>query len=498
MQQGQITIFLSLILSLLLSLICTAAEAARVEGIALQGKTAMQMAESSLLSQYHSELLEKYDVFFVDGTLGGENFSTERIENWVTDMLSYNLYAEKNLLLGNRISFLNSGVSYLEMGDFCLATDAQGYEFYKQAIAYEKNRLGIELLEGLVEQTYQGEEIMTKGKDFENNESEQQEAVNKIEEETKETEHAFSEEALGDSNPLKNVEACKAKGLLSLVMPSNTVSGKKVNQKLLASQRELLVGSGKKEADSFFGGVMDRILFAAYAMEKFHHALSEEKSEGLSYEVEYILIGKDSDKKNLEGVLAKLLIFREGINYAYLHTDTGKMAEAETIAAAIVGFTESPLLISAMRELILMGWAYGESIMDLQSLMKGGSLALVKTSENWQLGLAGIGRLLTDKCEKREETGGLSYGDYLLLLLAIESGDARILRTIDLIETNIRQTKGNEGFRMDSCFSQCTYSLSYGAEPLFLGFPRANHMLQGMDNPYSFSLEGILSYSGFT
>lgn len=494
MQQGQITIFLSLILSLLLSLICTAAEAARVEGIMLQGKTAVQMAESSLLSRYQPELLDQYDVFFIDGTFGKNNFSTDRIENWVSDVFSYNLHTRKNLSLGNEMSFFNCGVSYLELDNFCLATDAQGYEFYKQAIAYEKNKLGIELLEQLVGQAEQGEEFQAEGERLKQEEAAQKETMNRLEEENRETEHAFSQEDFKDGNPLGGVEASKATGILSLIMGSKTISGKTVNQELLASGRELLVGSGEEEEDTFFGSLEDQVLFGEYVMEKFHHALSEDKGVGLSYELEYILIGKDSDKENLQGVLDQLLLLREGMNYLYLHTDSQKMAEADALAISLVGFTGLAPLVVAMRELLLLGWAYAESVMDLQSLMDGGTLALWKTSENWKMGLSGIGNLSGGEGAKREEKGGLSYEGYLRLLLDLQGGKQKVMRVLDLIETNIRQIKGKENFRMDCCFNQCTYRLSIGADAMFLKFPQLNNMLNNSAGHYDFSLEGSWRY----
>lgn len=329
---------------------------------------------------------------------------------------------------------------------------------------------------------------------MEKEKAKQQKAIDKLEEESKETENAFSQEDFGEQNPLGNVESCKATGILSLIMGTDTISGKTVKQELLASKRELLTGSGKKETDSFFGAVEDRVLFGEYVMEKFHHALSEEKSEGLAYEVEYVLIGKNSDKENLEGVLNRLLLLREGVNYLYLHSDAEKMAEADTLATALVGFTGLPPVVIAMRELLLLGWAYAESIMDLRSLMAGGTLALVKTPENWQLGLTNIGNLAMEEGSRREEKGGLSYEGYLRLLLALERGKKKVVRAIDLIETTIRQTKGNENFRMDCCFSKCNYALSYEAEPLFLSLPLAENMLGGVPFPYCFSEEGTITY----
>lgn len=494
MQQGQITAFLSLISTLLLSVICTAVEAVRVEGLILQGETAMQMAESSMLSEFQPDLLREYELFFIDGADKNGQFSTSRLENFLEGNLSYNLNPAKGLPIQNKVSFFNSRVCSIELGDFCLATDAQGYEFYKQAVAYEKDRLGIDLLEKLVGETRQGEDYIKEGESLSEDEKEQQETMDRLEEESRETENAFSQDDFKDENPLNEMEDCKASGILSLILGDKTVSGKQMDLEKLPSKRELLTGSGKKKTDSFFGAVEDRVLFGEYILEKFHHALSEETGPGLSYEVEYILVGKDTDKKNLEGVLNRLLLFREGVNYLYLHSDSGKVAEAESLATALVGFTCLPPVVTAMRELLLLGWAYAESISDLRNLMNGGTLALIKTTENWQMSLENIGNLFNEGEQTRKESGGLSYEGYLRLLLGMKSGKAKIMAALDLIEINIRQKEGMQGFRMDCCFSKCNYEMLYEAKPLFLGIPIAEGMLKGKNGKYSFSTKGSISY----
>ena len=44
---------------------------------------------------------------------------------------------------------------------------------------------------------------------------------------------------------------------------------------------------------------------------------------------------KASDKENLESVLTKIFLIRLALNYVYLLGDSGKQAEAESLAAAI-------------------------------------------------------------------------------------------------------------------------------------------------------------------
>ena len=74
--------------------------------------------------------------------------------------------------------------------------------------------------------------------------------------------------------------------------------------------------------------------------------------------------------------------------------------------------------------------------MDLRSLMKGGKEQLVKSTETWQLSLAGLMTLGTedDHGEGVDAEEGLDYKGYLRGLLLLENKTNLILRTEDLIE----------------------------------------------------------------
>ena len=65
-QKGSITIFLSLVCILFLSLICAAAESARVQGAKAQSANITGMGNFSLLAEFDRKLLEKYNIFSLD------------------------------------------------------------------------------------------------------------------------------------------------------------------------------------------------------------------------------------------------------------------------------------------------------------------------------------------------------------------------------------------------------------------------------------------------
>ena len=105
----------------------------------------------------------------------------------------------------------------------------------------------------------------------------------------------------------------------------------------------------------------------------------------LAYEAEYILEGKSSDKENLESFLMKLFLVRMALNYVYLMGDSAKQAEVSALAVAVTTALLIPEAAEVLKQLILLAWAAGESVVDIRALLSGSRTALMKTSDTWQL-----------------------------------------------------------------------------------------------------------------
>lgn len=140
-------------------------------------------------------------------------------------------------------------------------------------------------------------------------------------------------------------------------------------------------------------------------------------------------------------------------NYAFLQQDAAKQAEAQSLALTLCSLIALPVASEAVAQALLLAWALGESVMDLRSLMKGGKVPLVKSTETWQLSLAGLMTLGTedDHGEGVDAEEGLDYKGYLRGLLLLENKTNLILRTEDLIELCMRNEKGLTWFRADHC-----------------------------------------------
>ncbi len=64
---------------------------------------------------------------------------------------------------------------------------------------------------------------------------------------------------------------------------------------------------------------------------------------------------------------------------------------------------------------------------------------------------------------KESGTTGFDYGDYLIMLLAMENKNSKVMRAMDVIEMNMRTKNGNKGFRMDGCIDYAEAEVSLGA-----------------------------------
>jgi hypothetical protein len=69
---------------------------------------------------------------------------------------------------------------------------------------------------------------------------------------------------------------------------------------------------------------------------------------------------------------------------------------------------------------------------------------------------------------KKQHKKGLAYEDYLRILLYLGNQEKITFRFMDLMEMDIRLTKGNESFRVDGCIesigAQAVIKSGYGYE----------------------------------
>lgn len=427
---GEITVFLSLIFVLLVSFIGNLVASADLQVGKNRRRAVMDRAVYSAFGEYQRELLEEYELFAIEGSYETGSYAEEnlirRLDYYGADSLESKL----------------TGIQYL--------TDSKGQVFFDQVVLYMRNYSGIELAADLLGSSGGWSEQEIKG-----NESEKtmQDTDEKLENTLAENEVALPEK----DNPIATIANVKKSPLLTMIMPKEkSISTKAVSLDAMVSHRPLQTGRGTFQRKNDADTPVSNLLFGEYMMSHFSNAVEEEVPDtALSYEMEYLIAGKESDEKNLESVAKKILGIRMGMNYLYLMTDVEKQGEAEALAATLATLVALPVATELVKQAILAAWSYGESIMDLRSLLAGHKTAVVKTKDTWQLSLGNLTKLGTaeDTSEGSHVEDGISYSEYLRILLFLKEKDACCMRALDLIEQNLQKRKGLGWFQADYCIT---------------------------------------------
>ena len=438
---GSISVFLALTISLILAFCMVLVESARENAMLLKADLLFQTGIQSVMAEYHQELWEKYELFYLDCSYGTETPNYENIE------CRLQKYIEENLRYDGR-GWLSLQYEDGKISEVRLASDYVGEDLYAKAVESVKKSMGISFAEQALRWLEQVEATSYIEEYLENENQETYQVIGEVNGssiEVKEEVWGFDKkgkpilieeaeyETVDIHNPLDKILS----GNILLKQVTNDmpeISLNKINTKTLPSKRSLSVGSAQEREEET--NMLDKALFCNYVLKhlsSFADCKNETK-EGLQYSLEYLIGGKASDNLNMEIVVGKLMIIREIDNYLKILQDEVRRAEAEAIGAAAAALV--PWVAPIVTQATLIYWSYEESITDVQKLLEGESVSLVKS-----IGLDDVG--LTE----------LTYEQYLYILLLMQSKDTLILRTMDMIEMDIGREQYK--FRIDACVSFC-------------------------------------------
>ena len=438
-ERGSITLFLALILSLLLSLVCTSIESVRMASARTQILNSMDIGLYSVFGQYDRKLLEEYDLFALDGSMGGGQLNLAKIcdnlESYMKPVLKQN---------SQKLELHQSGLT-----GYRLLTDECGEVFYQQIVQYMQETLGSQgvqlLLNKMSDRERKTEEADLKAKQAETGgsidryDSEMNQASQKSRQAAQEAENRQQQEGQISTqpaptqpqadNPISIIKRIMKMGILELVLPpGREISTRTVSKDTMVSGRQLQQGMEMPDGVTADSSYTSGVLFQQYLMNHLGNYTDPSK-ESLAYQMEYVFGGRDNDIDNLKSVASKLLFIREGVNFACLMADNVKRTEAQALAAAIAsGFLVPPAAV-VIESALLLCWAFAESVLDVRELFAGGKIPLVKTSADWQISLSNLSSLMEglDSMRKNNEHG-LSYEDYLQVLILPVSKEKKVMR----------------------------------------------------------------------
>ncbi|MCR5417679.1 MAG: DUF5702 domain-containing protein [Lachnospiraceae bacterium] len=471
--QGSVTIYMTLMLAVLLSLFLALVESARERAVELVAACGVDLAVYSVFAEYSRDLLEEYDLLFVDTSYMTEDTSGKALEAHLEK------YIEENLSTGKQNAGRDLTGTFLEEARIVkrsYATDEGGEVFFNQAVAFMKEKYGVSYLEKLQKelQTAGENDLFEKDVDSprEANEAKLQEAAREGVEtgETDKDGNPIRKEAEFE-NPADGVNAGRSAGPLSLVTGEKGVSDRAVKRESLLSVR----GVGKS-GDGMQGRTsqsIGKLWFELYVKEHCGCYTSPKDEGVLTYQQEYVIGGKDNDRDNLSAVVKRLLALREAANVAYLFSDAAKVSEAEALALSIATAAGVPVITELLKISLLFAWAFAESVWDVKCLLAGRKVALIKTAADWHYSLEGMLSYASDQPESETHTAGedltalsegkLGYEDYLFLFMSLESKDTLCSRMMDIAEMDVR-SKGDYGFCLDDCVDHILVEASVGSK----------------------------------
>lgn len=140
---GVITVYLSLILLIVLSLLFTVIESARVYTARVYVERSLMTAMDSVMAEYYEPLWKEYHIFGLDASYGSDHIQegeiTAKLENYMSYTLHQNPIGEQGK--GKKgTDLLTTSIDGVSLTDRTFLTDYQGALFRNEAVEYMKYR----------------------------------------------------------------------------------------------------------------------------------------------------------------------------------------------------------------------------------------------------------------------------------------------------------------------------------------------------------------------
>lgn len=240
----------------------------------------------------------------------------------------------------------------------------------------------------------------------------------------------LSEYNLGDINVFQ--EAIKTASKWPKIKgnePEERVNRKIASQRIIQSlpSRQLKGQQLKKGS---------KALTTAYIINRFN-CHTDGTRQGNSYfknELEYLICGKTSDESNFNEIKRKFLLTRLGANSAYIYSSKEMQAITMGLAETI---TPGPGAI-VTQTILNETWALLESENDWKLVTNGEKVPLVKSRDSWALDESVLEDEDFDGYVNPNNNEGMTYDEYIKLMILTMDEETLLLHTMDLIQINMK------------------------------------------------------------
>ena len=452
--RGYLTVYLALVMTIMLSLYLALIEGVRSNGIRLEAECITDIGLNSIFAEYHRELYKQYNLFAIDTSYGTAMAGKSNTEKHLQEYLERNMSLE-DVFLDRFLykDFFALSLNSIELTRVSILTDGGGAVFRKRAVEAIQEDVGLTLLEELSQWMKTVTDYEMRERDIAAEKKEVDEEIEEYDGEKKK----ISEKqwiVVDVENPTDKLEEKRKTGILKSVLDSaEELSAKKLTTNTLISERmeqgTISQGNYSSKELGAWDAFAERFFFQEYLMKYMGCYGNVDKENALEYQIEYLVTGEESDIDNLRKTANMLCALREVSNAVYLFGDEEKCATAELLAAILATAMMLPEITDLLKTTLLLGWAYAESIYDVKVLLEGGRIPLLKNDSTWHYGLENALELGNVSGENQV---GLSYKDYLRIFMSFTDLDTLTARAMDIVEADIRQTPGNQMFRLDACY----------------------------------------------
>ena len=211
-------------------------------------------------------------------------------------------------------------------------------------------------------------------------------------------------------------------------------------------------------------GVTDTVRFHSYLATHYADFLERNDTGALSYELEYLIAGKYTDKENLSSVAMRICAIRTILHFISLYTDSTRKGAVEQAALALCGAIGLPALKSVVVVLLLFVWALEEAVIDTAAMLLGKRVLLYPGRSGGSLTLPELllfsKTFVSQKAEQKTDARGLAFGynEFLHLFLFLTPKEEKKYRAVDLIQENMR-IRYSPSFRIAQCVWKLTYRI---------------------------------------
>ncbi len=521
--EAQITVMLSLMLSVLLIFLLTVGEGVHIHlGKGRATRNVMAAAEN-VMADYDIFLWENYRILALDeayGTSNAEAVNLKMQEYFLNQIIKED---GKNLFSYSVDSLKLKDCKYL-VEDIDIIKN-QIREFMKYKIPEEKidgmiKNLNMDVSEDEIEQAKSNldycEEKAAEKQQQTNNAEGEGEGIKK--DEQLEGEKSSEKE----KDPRKELKKLLKFGIVELVTKDTNISKEQYALADVCKEAEtksnFLKEEEKEEKEDFSfeaaKDVKNKLSLAApvktltneavneffaeeYAVSYFDNYMTGQQD--FSCQAEYLISGKASDYENMKSIINRIILQRFPLNYLYAVKTPELLSAANSMALAIAGATVNPAIVELISYLLLGCISYAESILDAQLLLSGEYIATIPTKATWQLSFSnmverlskGIIKTTTDSDMKSMENkaGMKCYEDYLKWFLFISlNKDKKYERMLNIMDYKGKQQR--DGYDLKNMLYGFKLDIKVSMEPLFGSLVNAGEK----DSLYDFSFKKVISY----